>query len=196
MLYTESQNFKFKKKWCRSTPFFLSVFLFLFWFLLVAHHADLLLVAVILVKLRTILWLRRSSRSSTLCESSRDHLDKSSLLCISSNLHLVGLAAASTAARRIPLLLLEVNLRADWEDEVRVTVLTVDGECRQLLCLLRTAARDTADRCRPAILLIMLLSTDGVDEVSMTIATGDVHGLRTLTLRLLLLAARVAARRS
>ena len=71
-----------------------------------------------------------------------------------------------------------------------MAVLAVDGKGSHLL---HGATVDAADRHLPAILFIVLLSTNGVDELSRTVLTGDKHWLWTLSLRLLLLAARVAA---
>jgi len=83
-----------------------------------------------------------------------------------------------------------VDLRADRELEVCVAVLAVDGKGSHLLYC---ATVNAANWHCPAILLIVMLSTDRVDEVLLAVLTRDVHGLRTLSLCLLLLAARVAA---
>ena len=87
-----------------------------------------------------------------------------------------------------------MDLRAHGEVEVGVAVLAIDGEGCQLLRLLGCATVDAADRSLPAILLVVLLRAYRVDEVRLAVGTGDVLRLRTLPLRLLLLAARIAAR--
>ena len=111
------------------------------------------------------------------------------------NLRLIGLAAGRAAARCSPARLLEVDLRAHGEVEVGVAVLAIDGEGCQLLRLLGCATVDAADRSLPAVLLVVLLCAYRVDEVRLAVSAGDVLRLRALSLRLLLLAARVAARR-
>jgi len=103
----------------------------------------------------------------------------------SSNLNLVGLAALSAASRRIPALLLEEDLRAHREREVRLAVRAVDGIGRKLgLGLLCYTAGRATDGCIKSASAEVLLRLGCKDKVLLAVLALNVHGCELLSLPL------------